>query len=75
MVATSSSINLAINLVPHVAKSNCSVMGFFTSRISNRLFEMSWSFSVSQLKPGHNRSSSLLDITPLQLERKKKNKL
>lgn len=44
MVARSSSINLAINLVPHAAKSGCSLMVFFTSRISYYLSEVSWSF-------------------------------
>lgn len=44
MVARSSSINLAINLVPYAAKSNCSVMVFFTSGVSNCLSELSQSF-------------------------------
>lgn len=47
MVARSSSINLAINLVPHAVKCSCSVMVFFTSRISDYLSEVSWSFYLS----------------------------
>lgn len=47
MVDRSSSVNLSINLVPHAAKSNCSVMVFFTSRVSNCLFEVSWRFYQS----------------------------
>lgn len=77
LMVRSYSVYLAINLVLHSAKYTCSVMVSFTSRVSNSLPEMTWSFYLSLsiglvlvLIRNHNKPpSSLLDITPLQLKK------